>query len=210
MKKIFFIAVLFCIGKVSFGQQAPDTCHCNKLIKWRIIYNDSIKVSSFKSKFPTYDSYVQSKLGNCKVSLFSVDAYYVQGRCTQAYHTDFSFDSLKYIWNASSADALVSFINSEGLEVPNCFQCKSNTAINNNTSSGFLSVYPNPSKGIFILEFSQPISSSQLVIYNTLGESLLSVTLMKSATKQYIDLSNYTNGIYFLRVNENTYKIIIE
>ena len=67
-------------------------------------------------------------------------------------------------------------------------------------------MYPNPSKGI--IYFDGLNNNSQITVTNILGESLMFVENVKS-----IDLSNYVNGIYFVKIksgnNVSTEKIIL-
>jgi hypothetical protein len=71
-----------------------------------------------------------------------------------------------------------------------------------------LSIYPNPSKGIFTILSEE---DSAIDLYDIIGKKVYSNKV--SVGSSTIDLSNYTNGIYLLTVtnqkgNLNTFKLI--
>lgn len=70
-------------------------------------------------------------------------------------------------------------------------------------------LYPNPSKGIFVLELT---SASSFVISNALGQVIMNDS--KTAGKHAVDLEAQPNGIYFIKIvqgnQQKTIKIIKE
>jgi hypothetical protein len=60
-----------------------------------------------------------------------------------------------------------------------------------------LSVFPNPSKGIFFLDSRYDIDNAAITVYNVKGQELLKGTL--SASKS-IDLTPFGSGLYVLRL----------
>ena len=72
-------------------------------------------------------------------------------------------------------------------------------------------VYPNPNKGKFTVSCSEKIDG--LEIFNSTGEIIFS-TLKADDRKKSIDLSNYSKGIYVIRINSGnkllTKKIILQ
>ncbi|MCX6232443.1 MAG: T9SS type A sorting domain-containing protein, partial [Bacteroidetes bacterium] len=78
------------------------------------------------------------------------------------------------------------------------------------TNSGF-SLYPNPSKGRFVIETNQTENSS-IEIYNLIGAICYHATI--TAAKTEIDISKQPSGIYFVKYNHGntiyTKRIIIE
>lgn len=64
-----------------------------------------------------------------------------------------------------------------------------------------ISVYPNPSTGVVNISIIQPesLKIKELLIYNILGESILSQKNLPSLYQ--IDLSEETNGIYFIKLS---------
>lgn len=65
-----------------------------------------------------------------------------------------------------------------------------------------VSVYPNPSSGKFIISCSNLSLQTTLTIINSIGQTLKSVELKSSETN--IDLSSFENGIYFLKINNES------
>ncbi len=66
-------------------------------------------------------------------------------------------------------------------------------------------LYPNPNNGSFSVELN---SDSQIVITNILGEQILKETIQSG--KQSIDFRNQPNGVYFVKVNQQVFKVIKE
>lgn len=61
-----------------------------------------------------------------------------------------------------------------------------------------LNIYPNPSSGIFKIE-SGNIKNFNLKVFNLLGKEI-----MQQQTNNEIDLSNFSKGIYFVKIYEST------
>lgn len=71
------------------------------------------------------------------------------------------------------------------------------------SSATAVSIYPNPTSGIITVKGKE---GSQIQVFNSIGELILS-TELKNETIE-LDLSNQSNGIYFIRVGSATNKII--
>jgi len=92
------------------------------------------------------------------------------------------------------------------------------TGLNNiTTNDESISVYPNPSNGLFTFQSSvESHKSSVLEVYNMLGEKVYSKQLTTDNSQFTIDLSNNTSGIYLYRISSEdgtlnaTGKLIIE
>jgi plastocyanin len=88
------------------------------------------------------------------------------------------------------------------------------TGIAENQSQTNISVYPNPSNGQFqfTIDGSQVAKNCKVEIYNVQGERIYQSVI--TDTKSDIDLSNQTNGIYFVKIYNGqtilTKKIVIE
>ncbi len=74
--------------------------------------------------------------------------------------------------------------------------------INEATFSPVISVYPNPTEGVFNVDFK---NATSIKVINTLGSVIYEekVEQLTEGTKS-IDLSNFTNGIYFINVSNGT------
>jgi plastocyanin len=90
----------------------------------------------------------------------------------------------------------------------------STVGITENSLSPFVFIYPNPSDGKFqfTIEGEQIAKNCKVEIYNVQGERIYQSEITN--TKSDIDLSNQTNGIYFMKIyNEQTVltkKIVID
>ncbi len=72
------------------------------------------------------------------------------------------------------------------------------------TSQNTISIYPNPSQGIFTFSFSNTniVSASQTIleVYNEMGQTILTQILRSAQDDKVIDLTGRPNGVYFYRV----------
>jgi hypothetical protein len=65
-----------------------------------------------------------------------------------------------------------------------------------------LSIFPNPSKGIFYLDSRYDIDNATITVYNIKGQELLKGTLPASKS---IDLTPFESGMYILRLVTSKY-----
>jgi hypothetical protein len=76
-----------------------------------------------------------------------------------------------------------------------------------------LSIFPNPSNGIFNLLSETTLDKLELTVYNTLGQTIIQESL-KNSKQASIDLSKLSNGIYYLKANTDSssklFKLILE
>jgi len=84
-----------------------------------------------------------------------------------------------------------------------------NFSVNNITENSFngnLSIYPNPSKGNFMLELSGVENDSYtLIITDILGKDIFIKTIdVKEFIKETIDISTYSKGTYLLNITNST------
>jgi alpha-tubulin suppressor-like RCC1 family protein len=89
--------------------------------------------------------------------------------------------------------------------------CPVSNSINEIAEEGTLSVYPNPSNGIFNVESTEKILAVE--IYNVLGAKVYHQQIANASNLQ-IDLSSHAKGVYFIKVQSEkevlTQKIVIE
>ncbi len=64
----------------------------------------------------------------------------------------------------------------------------------NPTNASEISLFPNPSSGLFTLQSSTPVLS--VSIYNYIGDEILT----KGSSTNIIDLTSHPNGIYFIKI----------
>lgn len=70
-----------------------------------------------------------------------------------------------------------------------------------------LSVYPNPSSGIFTLESRYNLEKVSITIYTMDGRLMYEDKIALLNTQRTLDLSLFSEGIYILRVETSTFKI---
>ena len=110
-----------------------------------------------------------------------------------------------------------------GIDIPNgCSPNKSNSSILSNKISvgtasiasyldSHMEIYPNPSDGLFTLKISDVIANgnNEFEIINSVGQIIRSFELF-NVLETKIDLQDYANGIYFIRLkNANWMKKFI-
>jgi hypothetical protein len=79
---------------------------------------------------------------------------------------------------------------------------KYSVGISEMEKENYFSVFPNPSNGKFYIESKIGIKSDlEIKIYNSLGEILFTTKF-----KNEIDLTSFSNGIYFIEVNTDEIK----
>ena len=81
--------------------------------------------------------------------------------------------------------------------------CAGTNGVNELSLQESISVYPNPSSGIFTIQMDNgklPINNCQLSIYNLLGENVYERTTKNEKLSTTIDLSKQETGIYFLQM----------
>ncbi len=76
------------------------------------------------------------------------------------------------------------------------YRCDNNVGIHEIGNGENISIYPNPSNGIFTLNSQS--AKGEIYIYNLLGEVIYKSKMNSSVSR--IDLSEHANGIYFVRV----------
>jgi hypothetical protein len=83
------------------------------------------------------------------------------------------------------------------------------TGIHKNINNSDISIFPNPSTGQFTFKFNNNIGQTQITVLNTLNEVLFeSSTKTTNGNVVNIDLSNYTQGVYFVRLKTKSSEII--
>lgn len=78
-------------------------------------------------------------------------------------------------------------------------------SIEENTLNRF-NIFPNPSNGIFTIALPENVSSTNYTIYSSMG--LLIKEGVIDATNKTLDLSLYSSGLYFLNLENQTFKLI--
>ncbi len=63
-----------------------------------------------------------------------------------------------------------------------------------------LSVFPNPSTGVYQVQLNNAMEATSMKVYDLVGNTILEITEINSA-KAVVDLGNSANGVYFLEIN---------
>ena len=74
------------------------------------------------------------------------------------------------------------------------------TGIQTVSGNQSISIFPNPSMGMFTLAYEGGGKRSQIEIYNVLGEKVAQIVIPGGGGNQEIDLSDQPDGIYFLQI----------
>ena len=75
------------------------------------------------------------------------------------------------------------------------------TVIEDYSNNNQIVVYPNPSIGVLNIDLEYANSQTTINIYNTLGELVLSETLV--SLKNQIKINELSNGIYVIKIIED-------
>jgi hypothetical protein len=71
----------------------------------------------------------------------------------------------------------------------------------------FIKLYPNPSTGLFnyeLLDANSMVGDYTMEVYNTVGAMIKHFTINKNSLQGSIDLTEFSNGIYFIKIiNKN-------
>lgn len=94
-----------------------------------------------------------------------------------------------------------------GAELP-CWPLSSTHYSEDNTQ---LEIYPNPTTNMITIkgEFLNQ-RENEIVVYNLLGQNIFQTKFKTSGSQFQIDLSEFENGVYLLKVNEFVRKIVKE
>ncbi len=130
--------------------------------------------------------------------------------------------ALAYLWNTTSTNTVLSISPVSttnytviGTDINGCKNSSSITqsvslctALENRNVENVILIYPNPTKGNIIITGIN--ETAKIIIFNAIGELLRTLEISSKNTE--VDFSNYTNGIYLIKVissnNQKAYKLI--
>ena len=75
-----------------------------------------------------------------------------------------------------------------------------------NPSTNQLTIYPNPTKGIFTIDLAGVNENTSITVYDVLGKVIVNQKLIR--TKTLIDLTGNKKGIYFINIQSDNEKIV--
>lgn len=80
--------------------------------------------------------------------------------------------------------------------------------VNNSSPSSGIVIYPNPSKGIFTMQWSVVRGQWSVEVYNVLGQQVFSNYQITKLSNYQIDLSAQPNGIYLYKAESESGNVI--
>lgn len=80
------------------------------------------------------------------------------------------------------------------------------TAITKNSLENPISIYPNPSAGILRIKIPAALVGNRYFLYDLFGQSILNGRLNETAT--FLDIKNLPAGVYILKINETTSRVL--
>jgi hypothetical protein len=106
----------------------------------------------------------------------------------------------------SSGVYTVVVTNSDGCEATSAPYNFVLTSIASHTTKNELSLYPNPSNGLFTIDLGEVNKKVSITIYNVVGK-IISQHEYTNTNKPLIDISNQTNGSYFITIKTDNQTI---
>jgi len=103
-------------------------------------------------------------------------------------------------------EAAIYFDNNQPVITNNAFATMSSvTGIKKPNNFGSIQIYPNPASTILVVDHLSKIGS--IIIKDVLGKEVISSSIIN--TKMLIDVSNLSNGIYFVSINNSEVQKIV-
>ncbi|PLW91833.1 MAG: hypothetical protein C0592_14090 [Marinilabiliales bacterium] len=85
------------------------------------------------------------------------------------------------------------------------------TNINIDDNDIFITVYPNPSDGVFNVDFDLgTYQEAEMILFNLLGDAIMRRTISQSKATEILDLTGLQKGVYVLRMHNDYFSRTME
>jgi uncharacterized delta-60 repeat protein len=104
-------------------------------------------------------------------------------------------------FNGLSATSITRIFGDAGVQAKSSsIEYQSEPEIDTNPNYSTITIYPNPSKGIYTIDLSYEKDPTNIEVYNVLGELVFSQMLIPQ-TQNQIDLTHVSNGYYIAHIS---------
>lgn len=117
-------------------------------------------------------------------------------------YMDYVPDNCMVMFSVGQSTKMTSVLNTtrSGLGAAAATKCGAGTGIDESISADNISLYPNPSTGDLFMTVNIPgVSSSDIVIYNAIGEAVLEKRVTVSDEIK-VDMNSHPNGMYLVKL----------
>ena len=124
-------------------------------------------------------------------------------------YMDYTNDACMNMFTLGQKQRMLAVMNTNRVALKTSTMCQT-VSIDNVDLQERIKVYPNPSKGIFTIDFTDVIMDNNITIsiYNIMGQLVYIEECAAVQSQKQIEIPNLTNGIYMLHINSAQTTII--